>query len=102
VGSSHEHGGQSNAAAQNQPPRALLSPGASVTLSGPPTAGGPLVLSVGAPGPLLGTGVETSAAADESTLPDRPAYVAPDSNAVTSADRALVRGYFSPRGADGH
>jgi hypothetical protein len=78
----------------------LLKPGSSVTIKGLPHQGGQITLSAGPPGKSATADV-TMTSGSTGAATGAPGYVAPDSNAVTPADRPAVRGYFTPRQGSG-
>lgn len=67
-----------------------------ITLNGANGNAGQLTLSVGLPNRAPGLAGNATSGAPNTPLMEIPGYVAPDSNAVTPDDRAVVRGYFSP------
>ena len=95
-------GGSDTGAGANTPGRgaatgqAQLGNAGSIPLSGAKGSAGQLVLSVGVPNRAPGISGATMGSLPNTPLVGVPGYVAPDSNAVTPDERAVVRGYFSP------
>lgn len=78
--------------------QAQLGNGGSVALNGATGGAGPLIMSIGPPNRgsgAIGLG-DAPSGLPNNALIGVPGYVAPDSNAITPDDRAVVRGYFSP------
>lgn len=95
-------GGSDTGAGTNTPGRgstagqAQLGNDGSITLSGGKGNAGQLVLSVGVPNRSPGLSGASTGSLSNTPLVGVPGYVAPDSNAITPDERAVVRGYFSP------